>query len=365
MASLELGKMSMKSHAFEVVNDEIDHRLIPLISLFSRKEHDVLDFQDVFRRYSFDVICKFSFGYDPQCLHESLPRSELAIAFDLASQLSAQRAMTPSPLVWKIKRLLNVGSERRLKESIKMVNKFAQEVIRQRNKLGSCSNHEDLLSRFMDKTKDPKYLRDIVISFLLAGRDTVASSLTGLFWLLAQQPEVVAAIRAEALMVTQHASLTSLEHLHQLHYLHAVVYEGMRLFPPIQFNSKFCLRDDTLPDGTFVKKGTRVTYHSYAMGRMEAVWGADCLVFKPERWLKDGVFYQATPFMYPVFQAGYRMCLGKEMALVELKSVILSLLQRFDIELAHPSLTPRFSPGLTATFRDGLWLRVSERSGQT
>ncbi|KAJ0872838.1 putative cytochrome P450 superfamily [Helianthus annuus] len=59
------------------------------------------------------------------------------------------------------------------------------------------------------------------------------------------------------------------------------------------------------------------------------------------------------------------MCLGKEMALVELKSVILSLLQRFDIELAHPSRAPRFSPGLTATFRDGLPVRVSERRGQT
>ncbi|KAI3743524.1 hypothetical protein L1987_61234 [Smallanthus sonchifolius] len=365
MACLELGKRSIKSLAFEVVMNEIDHRLIPLVSSFSRKEREVLDFQDVFRRFSFDVICKFSFGYDPKCLDESLPMSELAIAFDLASKLSAQRAMTPSPLVWKIKRLFSVGSEKRLKESIKMVNKFAQEVIRQRNKLGSCCNQEDLLSRFMAKTKDPNYLRDIVVSFLLAGRDTVASSLTGLFWLLAEQPEVVAAIRTEALMVTQHKALTSFEQLHELHYLQAVVYEGMRLFPPIQFNSKFCQQDDTLPDGTFVKKGTRVTYHSYAMARMETIWGPDCLVFKPERWLKDGVFYQETPFKYPVFQAGYRMCLGKEMALVEIKSVILSLLQRFDIALAQPSRTPRFSPGLTATFADGLPLHVSERSGHT
>lgn len=364
MACLELGKMSIKAHAYKVVKYEIDHRLIPLLSSCSRKEHEVLDFQDVFRRFSFDVICKFSFGYDPECLHESLPMSELAIAFDLASQLSAQRAMTTSPLVWKIKRLLNIGSEKTLQESINMVNKFAHEVIRQRKKLGSCCNHEDLLSRFMASTKDSNYLRDIVISFLLAGRDTVASSLTGLFWVLAQQPEVVDAIRAEALMVTQHEALTSFEQFHELHYLHAVIYEGMRLFPPIQFNSKFCLQDDTLPDSTFVKKGTRVTYHSYAMGRMETIWGSDCLVFKPERWLKDGVFYQETPFKYPVFQAGYRTCLGKEMALVEIKSVILSFLLRYDIEIAYPSRTPRFSPGLTATFAGGLPLRVSERRGK-
>lgn len=366
MACLELGKMSMRSLAFEVVNHEIDQRLIPLVYSVSGKGEKVLDLQEVFRRFSFDVICKFSFGFDPKCLDESLPVSDLAIAFDLASNLSAQRAMNPSPLVWRIKRLLNIGSEKRLKESIKIVNMFAQEVIRQRNKLGSSSNHVDLLSRFMASTKDPNYLRDIVISFLLAGRDTVASSLTGLFWLLAQHPKVVATIRAEAtLKVRQPEVLTSFDQLRELHYLQATVYEGMRLFPPIQFNSKFCERNDTFPDGTFVKKGTRVTYHPYAMGRMESIWGLDCLDFKPERWLKDGVFIQESPFKYPVFQAGYRMCLGKEMALIEIKSVILSLLQRFDIEIVSPVRTPRFSPGLTATFSGGLPVRVTQRIGTT
>nr|XP_043611999.1 cytochrome P450 94C1-like [Erigeron canadensis] len=367
MACLELGKMSMRSHAFKVVKHEIDNRLIPLVSSYLQKEHDVLDLQDVFRRFSFDVICKFSFGYDPKCLDVSQPMSDLAIAFDLSSQLSAQRAMNPSPMVWKIKRMLNIGSEKRLKESVKIVNMFAQKVIRQRNKLGSCSNHEDLLSRFMDTTKDATYLRDIVVSFLLAGRDTVASGLTGLFRLLAQHPEVVNAIRAEAsaLVVTQDKSLTSFEQLCELQYLQAAVYEGMRIFPPIQFNSKFCQEDDTFPDGTFIKKGTRVMYHSYAMGRMETIWGSDFLDFKPERWLKDGVFFQECPFKYPIFQAGYRTCLGKEMALVEIKSVVHSLLQHFDIELAMPARTPRFSPGLTATFVDGLPVRFRGRTNKT
>ncbi|XP_071721038.1 cytochrome P450 94C1-like [Rutidosis leptorrhynchoides] len=365
MACLELGKMSMRSHAFEVVHHEINQRLVPYISLISQKEHEILDLQDIFRRFSFDVICKFSFGYDPKCLEESLPMSDLAISFDLASQLSAQRAMNLSPWVWKIKRMLNVGNEKKLKESIKMVNMFAQEVIGQRSKLGSYSKHEDLLSRFMDTTKDPNYLQDIVISFLLAGRDTVASALTGLFWVLAQHPNIVAAVRAEALMVTQrHKVLTRFEQLCELHYLQAVVYEGMRLFPPIQFNSKFSQQNDIFPDGTFIKKGTRVMYHPYAMGRMETIWGSDCLDFKPERWLKDGIFVQDSSFKYPVFQAGFRMCLGKEMALIEIKSVVLSLFQRFDIKLATPSvLTPRFSPGLTATFAGGLPVRVSEKAG--
>lgn len=363
MASLELDRYSIRSFAFEIVNYEIESRLIPLLSSVSGKKDGVLDFQDVFRRFSFDSICRFSFGLDPRCLEISLPLSEFAKSFDLASKLSAERAMTASPLVWKIKRMLNLGSEKQLKEAIDVINALAKEVIRQKKtKMGISSHYNDLLSRFMRTVNDDKYLRDIIISFLLAGRDTVASSLTSFFWLIANHPEVELAIRVEAdRVIGPDRRLTSFEQMTELHYLQAAIYESMRLYPPIQFDSKFCLEDDVLPDGSFVKRGTRVTYHPYAMGRIEEIWGSDCLEFKPERWFRNGVFVAENPFKYPVFQAGLRVCLGKEMAMVELKSVALSLLRRFHIQLVTPRHTPRFSPGLTATFRGGLPVLVRER----
>ncbi|KAF7818768.1 cytochrome P450 94C1-like [Senna tora] len=367
LASLELNKHSVKSFAFDIVNLEIQHRLIPLL-LLSNQDAVVLDLQDVFRRFSFDCICRFSFGLDPMCLELSLPMSEFADSFDSASKLSAERAMAVSPLIWKIKRMLNLGSEKKLKKAIRMINLLAKEVIRQKRKMGLAVQQQDLLSQFMATVNDDTYLRDIVISFLLAGRDTVASALTSLFWLLAKHPEVESAIRREAdKVIGPKKEVTSSEQLRQLHYLQAATYESMRLYPPIQFDSKFCLNDDVLPDGTAVKSGTRVTYHPYAMGRMEEIWGPDCLEFKPERWLKDGVFYPENPFKYPVFQAGLRVCLGKEMAMVELKTVALSLVRRFHMELVPPTAhnhnhTPSFSPGLTATFSRGLHVLVRDIS---
>ncbi|GLT94670.1 hypothetical protein SLE2022_123990 [Rubroshorea leprosula] len=359
MASLELDRFSIRSYAFDIINYEINHRLVPLLS--SAGGDRILDLQDIFRRFSFDTICRFSFGLDPKCLKLSLPISEFAIAFDLASKLSAQRAMTASPLVWKIKRWLNIGSEKQLRESIRVVNVLAREVISQRRKMGLLS-HKDLLSRFMISLNDETYLRDIVVSFILAGRDTVASALTSLFWLLPKYPDVAVAIREEAGRVLgPNQDITSFDKINELHYLQATIYESMRLYPPIQFDSKFCQADDTLPDGTVVKKGTRITYHPYAMGRMEDIWGPDCLEFKPERWLRDGVFIPENPFKYPVFQAGSRMCLGKEMALVELKCVAVSLVRRFNIELATHYPMPRFSAGLTATFCGGLPVKVRKR----
>lgn len=191
MASLELDGFSVRSYAFEIVNFEIEERLVPLLLSVSGEENGgVLDLQDVFKRFSFDCICKFSFGLDPMCLELSLPLSEFALSFDLASKLSAERAMKASQSVWKFKRLLNLGSEKKLREAIAMINVLAQEVINQKQKIGYSSIHKDLLSRFMRTVNDDKYLRDIIVSFLLAGRDTVASALSSFFWLIAKHPQV-------------------------------------------------------------------------------------------------------------------------------------------------------------------------------
>ncbi|XP_047328468.1 cytochrome P450 94C1-like [Impatiens glandulifera] len=364
LASLELGSVSVRSYAFRVISSEIQTRFIPLIESFSDHER-VVDLQDVFRRFAFDTICRFSFGLDPGCLRSSLPESEFASAFDKASRLSAERAMTASPLVWKMKRFFNLGSEKELRSAIRSIDVLAGEVIKQKKEMGTGQIQNDLLSRFMSTISDDDYLRDIVVSFLLAGRDTIASGLTSLFWLLAQNREIVSMIREEAerVMGQSDTGLPTFEQLQKMNYLQAAVYESLRIFPPVQFDSKFASQPDVLPDGSFVKSGTRVTYHPYAMGRMEKIWGSDCLEFKPERWLSDGIFTPVNPFKFSVFQAGNRVCLGKEMAVVEMKLVAVSFIRRFDIELAAPSDQSmlRFSPGLTATVSGGLPVVIQRR----
>ncbi|KAL5221220.1 hypothetical protein ABZP36_025933 [Zizania latifolia] len=366
LAAAELASPALRSFAARVVASELRCRLIPLLHSASREgDGRVFDLQDVFRRFAFDNICKISFGLDPGCLELSMPVSALVEAFDTASTLSARRATVPMQIIWRLKRLLNVGDERKLRDAVRLVDALAAEVIRQRRKLGDAASGSDLLSRFMGSIDDDKYLRDIVVSFMLAGRDTISSALTGFFLLLSDHPEVADAIREEVARVTGDGDrpvAATFDKLKDMHYVHAALYESMRLFPPVQFDSKFAAGDDTLPDGTVVRKGTRVTYHAYAMGRMESVWGLDCLEFRPERWLRDGRFVPESPYRYPVFQAGFRVCVGKEMALMEMKAVIVAVVQSFDIEaIARSSRRPKFAPGLTATFAGGLPVRVRRR----
>ncbi|KAG8054683.1 hypothetical protein GUJ93_ZPchr0001g31508 [Zizania palustris] len=369
LAAAELASPALRVFAARVVASELRCRLIPLLHSASREgDGKVLDLQDVFRRFAFDSICKISFGLDPGCLELSMPLSALVEAFDTASTLSARRATVPMQIIWRLKQLLNVGDERNLRDAIRSVDALAAEVIRQRRKLGGAASGSDLLSRFMGSIDDDKYLRDIVVSFMLAGRDTISSALTAFFLLLSDHPEVADAIQDEVARVTGEGDRpmgTTFDKLKDMHYVHAALYESMRLFPPVQFDSKFAASDDTLPDGTVVTKGTRVTYHAYAMGRMESVWGLGCSEFRPERWLRDGRFVPESPYRYPVFQAGVRVCVGKELALMEMKAVIVAVVRSFNIEaIARSSRRPKFAPGLTATFAGGLPVRVRRRQSR-
>merc|ERR1711941_130903 len=73
-------------------------------------------------------------------------------------------------------------------------------------------------------------------------------------------------------------------------------------------------------------------YPAYAMGRSKKIWGEDAQEFRPERWQEIQV--PKSPYENPAFHAGPRECLGKRLAMVEMKAVIISVLQRVKLELA-------------------------------
>ncbi|KAG6471904.1 hypothetical protein ZIOFF_069357 [Zingiber officinale] len=345
MASLALGSVNVREYASGIVAEEISCGMLPQLAA-ATDTGSAIDLQVVFRRFTFDVICRISFGLERGCLELPVPMGEFAAAFDSASRLSAMRGTAAVPAVWKLKRLFNVGSERELRRGISMIKNLAEEVIRQRRKLGYDGCH-DLLSRFMSSVEDDEeYLRDIVVSFLLAGRDAVASALTGLFLLLARNPQV-----AERLQQEINADGGD--------YVQAAIHESLRLYPPVQFDSKWCVEDDVLPDGTFVGQGTRVMYHPYAMGRMESIWGADFAEFRPERWLRGNKFTAESLFKYPVFQAGHRVCLGKELALAEMRMVAIAVLKQFEVDVVDANRPVKFAPGLISTFSGGVWARLA------
>ncbi|KAJ0033957.1 hypothetical protein Pint_24878 [Pistacia integerrima] len=366
-ASYEFNTKSLRNFVVENVRSEISSRLLPILRRASKTEQ-VLDLQDTLERFAFDNICKVSFNVDPGCLEgDGTGETEFMRAFEEAATLSAYRFRSP----WRIKKFFNTESERRLRKSIQKVHEFANDIIiraKMEAKENAENMNEDLLSRFIRNHDQysTEFLRDIVISFILAGRDTTSSALTWFFWLLSSHPNVEQKIlkELESIRVRNRKSVSdiySFDELRDMHYLHASLSEAMRLYPPVPFDSKTCMNDDVLPDGTFIGKGWDIFYHTYAMGRMESIWGENWHEYLPERWLENGIFRPENPFRYPVFQAGPRVCLGKDMAYVQMKSIAACVIENFVMDVQDKETCRSYVLSLTLRMKDGLPVAVKER----
>ncbi|PVH33557.1 hypothetical protein PAHAL_8G022500 [Panicum hallii] len=383
-ASLQFTSRSLRRFVVDVVQAEVANRLLPLLRRNNAAGGGeagvaVLDLQDVLERFAFDTICMVAFGHDPGCLADGgtldEASSDFMHTFGEAQDLIVGRFLEPIEVSWKVKKWLNVGTERRLKKAIADVHAFAMDIVRARRRSASVDARDDVLSRFVasdDAHSDDEALRDIVLSFLIAGRETTSSALTWFFWLVSSRPDVVARIADEVRAARESAGTRAgepfgFDALRGLHYLHAALTESMRLYPPVPIDSQSCAADDTLPDGTHVGAGWSVTYSAYAMGRLAAIWGEDCAEYRPERWLgEDGAFRPESPFRYTVFHAGPRMCLGKEMAYVQMKSIVASVLEEFVVDVKKKDAAggvpePEHVLSVTLRMKGGLPVQVRRR----
>ncbi|XP_044467909.1 cytochrome P450 704C1-like isoform X3 [Mangifera indica] len=311
-----------------------------------------LDMQNLFMTATLDSVFKVILGIDLDGLSGTYEEgARFTAAFDTANGITSYRFVD---FFWKIKRFLNIGSEAKLRRSIK-------------------GKKEDILSRFLElKETDPKYLRDIVLNFVIAGKDTTATTLSWFFYFLCKHPDIQEKIAKEILEATKVRSNSSIEELaakvneetlDKMHYLHAALSETLRLYPAVPVDGKICFSDDTLPDGFNVNKGDMITYLTYAMGRTKELWGNDVEEFRPERWLNEnGHFQPRSPFIFTSFQAGPRICLGKDFAYRQMKIFSMILLGSYKFKLNDESKPVKYKTALTLHIEGGLHLRVFSRN---
>ncbi|WVZ67830.1 hypothetical protein U9M48_016859 [Paspalum notatum var. saurae] len=347
-------------------------------------------FQGLLQRAAMDTILAVTFGSDLNTLGAAGEDegSRFAAAVDDASEFTLLCYVNP---FWKAMRLLNVGPEAALRERVKVIDEFVYRRIRARSEeLKAAAQPEglvarkDMLSRFMEAASttdggpagtaaavDYKYLRDIVLSVVIAGKDTSVEALAWFFYMACKHPrvqervyrEVGEATRAgDDASVDEFARSLTDEALGKMHYLHAALTETLRLYPALPLNNKECFSDDVLPDGFSVGKGDVVFYVPYAMGRMEYLWGTDAEVFRPERWLDDdGEFQQESPFKFTAFQAGPRICLGKEFAYRQMKVLAAVLLRFFVFSQRNEEANVNYRATVTLLIEHGLHLKATPR----
>ncbi|KAJ7553910.1 hypothetical protein O6H91_06G117900 [Diphasiastrum complanatum] len=358
-----------------------------------------IEMQDIFRRMAFDSIFQNVCGVELESLSSSFPKIGFVEAFENAEILSMQRAVDP---FWKLKRLFVLGSEAILKENLSLLDEFVYKIIKKRRSEVKDQNDSqqdvrgDLLSRILILSKDDpkvdsdKNIRDVIMNTIEAGRSTIANALSWTFFMICNHPHVETKILQElskvmegkevcickpcgqgtngneSLMnnISTYANLLRHDTLCEMHYLHATLTESLRLYPSVPVDAREALSKDKLPDGTRVKKGDFVSLVPYSMGRMKFLWGPDAAEFKPERWLKDGLFQPESSCKFSVFSVGPRKCLGKDAAYVQMKVIVAILLWFFEFKLvAGQKVSYRIAPTLPMS-ENGLLLKFELRNWQ-
>ncbi len=163
--------------------------------------------------------------------------------------------------------------------------------------------------------------------FFLAGHETTASALTWVFYILANQPELVTRLRAEIDEVVGDGTL-AFEHTKRLPLVRAVFRETLRLYPPITFLPRVALRE-TQVGPRRLKRGALVMIAPWALHRHHSYW-QEPDAFIPERFLPERES-ELVEGAYIPFGQGPHTCVGAGFAQTESVLIIADLLRRFDI----------------------------------
>ena len=185
-----------------------------------------------------------------------------------------------------------------------------------------------------NKQMEDQQIRDEVMSLLIAGHETTANTLSWLWYLLAQHPDVVTKIEDELAVVLNGRSPTPAD-FPNLHYCDKVIKESMRLYPSAWSISRHALADDEI-GGYHIPAGAIVALSPYTLHRHLEFW-PEPDTFDPERFTPEQEAARHR-YAYIPFGAGSRKCIGDQFALMESIIIMPLLLQRFSLKLVpeHP-----------------------------
>jgi len=311
-------------------------------------------------------------------IHQEMMRLTLQIVvralFSLESEETAQISLAMNLIMGNttgirmlfppIARYLPTPKMIGFRRAVAQLDKTVYGIIAQHRARGTDSG--DLLSMLMgardeDGTRmSDKQLRDEVLTFLLAGHETTALTLTWTWHLLAQHPDVEQKLHDELDRVLS-GRLPQFSDLPALTYTERVIKESMRLYPPAWSLARTVVSDFELR-GYRIPAGANVVMSQWIMHR-NPTYFTDPQKFDPDRWLPERS--QKLPrFAYFPFGGGPRQCIGASFAMMEATLLLATIAQRFRLRCLpeHPVI---LIPSFTLRPKYGLRMTLQSRAAAT
>ena len=292
------------------------------------KRSEIVDLDDEMMRLTLTVIIKSMFSAN---IDAKIPA--LSHAFNVASKFMlwrSQKMWTP-PLSVPVPR--NVEYNR----ALQVLNNTIYPLIKE-----SRENPRDDLLGMMLAMRDAEtgegmsdqQARDEVVTIFFAGHETAAATMTWIFYLLSQHPEVEDRMRAEVKTVLQ-GRLPGFADLPNLVYTQQVIHESLRLYPAAYLFAREALVEDVI-DGYVIPTNTMIFITPYVTHRVAKYW-PDPERFDPERFAPEQSASRPRHTYIP-FGEGPHVCIGNNFALMEMQLILAMTLQRFRLKLVpnHP-----------------------------
>lgn len=216
------------------------------------------------------------------------------------------------------------------------------------NKEEAISRQSDFLDKFLEISKqNPDVVDDnMVVTYLLsnvlAGSDTTAIYMCAALYYLLKNPDCLARVRRE-LDPAKIQTPVSYRTASELPYFDAAMKEAQRMHPGVGIMVERVVPAGgfALPDGRFLPAGTVVGMNPWVMNRVEKTYGPNTDKFIPERWLpqpgeSEQAYQERAQNMKKAdftFGAGSRVCIGRNLAIMQAYKMVATLLTRFNVEL--------------------------------
>ncbi|KAJ4401885.1 hypothetical protein N0V85_005420 [Neurospora sp. IMI 360204] len=171
---------------------------------------------------------------------------------------------------------------------------------------------------------------------IIAGSETTATLLSGATYLLLKHPEVMKKLTEEVRSTFKSEEEITLSSVGSLEYMLACLNEAMRLYPPVPIGMpRVVPKGGAKVAGTFVPEGTVVAVWQWATNHNEQHF-VEAFEYHPERWMHDPRFATDRLDAVQPFNVGPRNCLGRNLAIAEMRLILAKVVYNFDMQLANP-----------------------------
>ncbi|KAL9005678.1 MAG: hypothetical protein Q9188_001537 [Gyalolechia gomerana] len=331
------------SHAF---SDKALREQEPLIQVYVNTLIDGLrkkckgtgckaDLANWFNWTTFDVIGDLAFGETFDCLKETTYRPWVKM---LMNNLKAVVLTSVTMRFPPLNKLAAMFIPKEITQARVQHYKMAQEKVNRR--LDKSTSRPDFISYITrhNGTKGSMSREEIQLNsgvFIVGGSETTATLLCGAVWSLLHTPIYLDKLQSEIRSRFSTAEDIQLKNTDNLTFLHAVILESFRMYPPaLAGQPRVAPPCGDFISGYWVSPKTGVQINQYAANLSRRNFSSP-FTFAPSRWLRDPQYADDKLDAVQPFSVGARNCIGKNLANAEIALVLTRLLWEFDIALAE------------------------------